>query len=157
MQDRTLKTILPGMPIKTRSEPRLRGAEAAWRTARAVAGVFSLAVSLVMLAGHLNASAIDPLKSPDLKELKEKLRLNPSGEPTKTGIRALDLELRARYFRQLSRSASGAYLLIGGVVVFLIAATQCARYRKQQPMPKPRSGATDPTNAAKVDRWAVSA
>lgn len=145
------------MPTKTRSEPRPRGAEAAWRTVRAVAGIFSLAVSLVMLAGHLNASAIDPLKSPDLKELKEKLRLNPSDEPTKRGIRALDLELRARYFRQLSRSASGAYLLIGGVVVFLIAAAQCARYRKQPPMPKPSSGATDPAKAAKIARWAVSA
>ena len=157
MQNRPLKTILPGMPFKTTRRLRT-GAEAAWWMTSIIAGVFSLAVGLMMLFGHLSSDAIDPLKSPSLKALKEKLRLDPANEPMKQQIRQSDLELRARYFRQLSQAASGAYVLLGGVFVFIIAATQCARYQKQPPEPKAKTGAaTDASHAAKIARWSVSA
>jgi outer membrane protein assembly factor BamB len=134
-----------------------RGPEAAWRKVRGIAGLFALAVALVMLFGHLGADAIDPLKSPDLKALKDKLRLNPTDEQTKDQIRRLDLQLRARYFRQLAHSASGVYLLLGGVTVFIIAATRCAAYRKQLPMPGARTISVNPLSNASLARWSVSA
>jgi outer membrane protein assembly factor BamB len=157
MQNRPLKTILPGMPFNT-ARRATTVAEAAWRTISVIAGIFALLVSLVMLVGHLGSDAIDPLKSPDLKAFKEKLRLDPASEQIKQQIRQMDLQLRRRYFRQLSQTSSGAYLLLGGVVVFIVASAQCARYRKQPPMPKPRTGAAaDISHAAKIARWSVSA
>ena len=124
---------------------------------RTVAAVFSLIVAFAMLVGHLSADAIDPLKSPELKSLKEKLRLNPADEQLKQQIRQLDLQMRSRYFRQLSQSSSGVYLLLAGVAVFLVAAGQCARYRKQPPMPQPKPSGEDPANTAKLARWSVGA
>src|SRR5579871_4147218 len=118
MHFRSLKTILPGMSFSdTKTWPR--GAETGWRMARIIAAVFSLAVALVMLFGQLGSKAIDPLNSPEVKTLKEKLRQNPADEPLKQQIRTLDLRLRARYFRRLSQNSSGVYLLLGGVAVFL--------------------------------------
>ncbi len=145
------------MPAAVPKRRRVHGAEAAWRTARGIAGGFSLLVALVMLVGHLSADALDPLKSPDLRGLKEQLRLNPADEQAKQRIRELDLQLRARYFRQISQSGSGVYLLLGGVAVFIFTATRCARYRTQPPMPKPRTRADDePAQVAKLARWSVS-
>src|SRR5581483_8358203 len=157
MQNRPLKTILPGVSFASHKAPPIGSAAAAWRKVRGIAGVFTLVVSVVMLFGHLTTTAIDPLKSPELRVLKEKLRLNPADEQTKQQIRQLDLQLRGQYFRQLSRSASGVYLLLGGVAVFIIAATRCAAYRKQPPMPQARTVSPDPLAGAKAARWSVSA
>src|SRR5947209_3779404 len=121
MQNRPSKMILPGMSFPQRTAPRACGPELAWRRVRAISGLFTLLVALVMLVGHLSTDAIDPLKSPDLKALKEKLRANPVDEQTKIEIRRLDLQLRARYFRQLSQSSYGVYLLLAGAGVFLFA------------------------------------
>ena len=145
------------MPFGRSKAPPAVGLEATWRKVRWVAGVFTLTVALVMLFGHVGADAIDPLKSPELQALKEKLRLNPADEPTKQQIRQLDLQLRARYFRQLSHSASGVYLLLGGVAVFIISAGRCAAYRKQPPMPAAARVPSDPLSSARVARLSVSA
>jgi len=62
---------------------------AAW-----VGGVFAVLMGVTLLAGYVRAKADDPLKSPQLREYKEKLRLNPTDEQTKQRIRQLDLQLR---------------------------------------------------------------
>ena len=129
-----------------------------WRLAAWMAGVFSVLVGLTMIYGRLTVRAEDPLKSPQLKEYKEKLRLNPTDEQTKQRIRQLDLQLRQRYFRQLSQMGSGVYLLLGGVIVLVLAVKQAARYQRQLPMPKPRSDIADQsTRSATRARWSVAA
>jgi outer membrane protein assembly factor BamB len=141
--------------------PRHIGALAArrnWRMTAWVAGVFSVLVGLTMILGRLSIRAEDPLKSPQLKEYKEKLRLNPTDEQIKQRVRQLDLQLRQRYFRQLSRMGSGVYLLLGGVVVFVLAIKQGARCQRQLPMPQPKPDASDQaTRSAARARWSVAA
>ena len=129
-----------------------------WRLAAWVAGVFSVLVGLTMLCGRLSVRAEDPLKSPELKELKEKLRLNPMDDQLKKQIQVLDLRLRDRYFRQLSQMESGVYLLLGGVVVFAFAVKRGALAGRRLPMPKPRADAPEQSmqSAAKA-RWSVAA
>ena len=129
-----------------------------WRLTAWVAGVFSVLVGLTMLYGRLSIRAEDPLKSPQLREYKEKLRLSPADEQLKQRIRELDLQLRQRYFRQLSQMESGVYLLLGGVVVFVLAVKQGARCQRQLPMPKPRPDAPDQSaRSAARARWSVAA
>ena len=130
----------------------------AWRLAAWIAGVFSALVGLTMLVGHLSARADDPLKSPRLKEYKEQLRTKPADEPLKQQIRQLDLQLRQRYFRQLSQRGSGVRLLLGGVAVFVLAVMQNARGAKQLPMPKPKpDDAGQVARSTALARWSVAA
>jgi outer membrane protein assembly factor BamB len=129
-----------------------------WWVAAWVAGVFSVLVGATMIFGRLSIRAEDPLKSPQLAELKEKLRLSPADEQIKQRVRQLDLQLRQRYFRQLSRMDSGVYLLLGGVAVFLLAVKQGARCQKQLPMPQPRPDVPEQsTRSATRARWSVAA
>jgi outer membrane protein assembly factor BamB len=129
----------------------------AWRLTAWVAGLFSLTVGVAMIAGHFGTRAEDPLKSPQLREYKENLRLSPRDEQMKERIRALDLQLRQRYFGQLSRTASGVYLLLGGVAAFIFATSQAARYQRSLPLPGLKT--EDPGKAARAaaaTRWAVA-
>ncbi len=110
-----------------------------------------------MLVVHLTTPAIDPLKSPDLKALKTRLRENPMDEGTKQAIRALDLQHRKIYFRQLSRTQSGVYLLLGGTAVFIIAVSQVSSLRKKPPMPQPDPEAVEKAiRASTRSRWFVA-
>ncbi len=134
------------------------GAPSAWRLTAWVAGVFSALVGLTMLFGHLSAQADDPLNSPRLKELKEKLRANPADDPAKQNIRQLDLELRQRYFRHVSQMGTGVYLLLGGLVVFVLAVTRRAGSQPHLPLPQPEpDGVKRAARAAALARWAVAA
>ena len=127
-----------------------------WRLTAWIAGVFALLVGLSMFFGRLSVRAEDPLKSPQLKDYKEKLRLNPADEQLKQRIRQLDLQLRGRYFRQLSQIDSGIYLLLGGVALFVFAVKQGARAR-QLPMPKARPDALEQSVlSATRARWSVA-
>ncbi len=129
-----------------------------WRMTAWIAGVFSVLVGLTMIFGRLSIRAEDPLKSPQLKEYKEKLRLNPPDEQIKQRIRNLDLQLRQRYFRQLSQMESGVYLLLGGVAVFVLAIKQSARGQRQLPMPQPKPDSSDQgARSAARARWSVAA
>jgi outer membrane protein assembly factor BamB len=128
-----------------------------WQLTAWVAGAFSLVLGVAMIMGHLGTRAEDPLKSPLLREYKEKLRLNPADEQMKQRIRTLDLQLRQKYFSQLSHRESGVYLLLGGVVVFVLAATQARRCERR--LPAPQAKLEDPERAARVAataRWSVA-
>jgi outer membrane protein assembly factor BamB len=123
-----------------------------------IAGAFVVLMGLTMLAGHVGVKAEDPLKSPQLGELKAKLRLSPADEQIKRQVRELDLQLRQRYFRQLSRLRSGVWLMLGGVAVFIVGVTQAARRQNQPPMPQPNPEAAERAARAKSRaRWLVAA
>lgn len=123
-----------------------------WELAAWVSGAFTVLVGVIMLLVHLTTPAIDPLKSPDLKALKTRLRENPMDEPTKQAIRAVDLQHRQVYFRQLSRTQSGVYLLLGGAAVLVFAFSRVHSLRKTPPMPE-----LDPEAAEKIIRAAIRA
>ena len=128
-----------------------------WRMTAWVAGVFSVLVGLTMIVGRLSIRAEDLLKSPQLQAYKEQLRLNPTDEGIKQRVRQLDLQLRQRYFRQLSQRESGVFLLLGGAVVFVLAIKQGARGRRQPPMPQPKRDASEPSaRSAARARWSVA-
>jgi outer membrane protein assembly factor BamB len=124
-----------------------------------VAAVFSVLVGVMMLLGKLQAGSHVLLESPQLKQGKEALRLNPADEQKKQSIRDIDLQLRQKQFRHLARVRSGAWLLLGGAVVFLIAMYQVARVENHRPRPKPRSDSPQEraAHAATRARWSVAA
>jgi len=129
-----------------------------WLGLMVVSGLFALALALAMLVSHFAGRTQDPWQSPQLLALKEKLLTAPKDEPLKEQIRSLDLELRGRYFHQLYLNRSGAWLLLGSTVLFLMTSAQVLCARTRLPMPQPQSGAVQqPVQSAQRSRWSVAA
>ncbi len=116
--------------------PEPRTAIGAWRATAWISGVFSGLIALTMIVGEVGYKPVQSLSSPLMAEYQATLRRNPADEQLKKSIRELDLMQRQRYFRQLSQMQSGSYLLLSGVAVFLIAASQLRHNRKPLPIPK---------------------
>lgn len=91
-----------------------------------VAVLFSLVVSVMLIANYLQLQSVDPLESPAMTTLVERLHDNPDDEALKEDIRALDLLIRKAYFTSQWQIRAGAYMLVFGVLVFILA----IRYQK---------------------------
>ena len=141
--------------------PRRQGGEAgfrAWLFAGWVAAVFALLVGVNLVMEQVRAKSNDPFKSPELRALKEQLRLKPTDKQLKQTIRELDLRLRTRYFHHLSQMNTGVWLLLGGTAAAVFAARQAGACRKRLPMPGPKSEEADKAaRFATTARWAVGA
>ncbi|WP_372772451.1 PQQ-binding-like beta-propeller repeat protein [Mangrovibacterium sp.] len=88
----------------------------AWASA-----IFSLIVSVMLIANFIQLKSIDPLESPALKALVEQLHQNPNDEVLKENIRALDLLIRKAYFTSQWQIRTGSWMLILGVLILVLA------------------------------------
>ena len=137
------------------SPPSNGGYQLAVRAA-AVAGVFSIVVCALLLADYVRREAKDPSEDQAYQALKAAVALQPDNEALKSQFRELDLHLRAEYFRQRRFATVGTWLLLGGVIVFLIAAKSAGTLRRKLPMPEPQATAVDvETPNMQFARWAV--
>lgn len=138
-------------------QPTGGAARHAWKQIVWVAGVFVVLLGLGMLVSHWRITNNDPLKSPQLKEAKARLQLNPADEPLKQQIRVLDLQLRQSHLRHRARMQWGGWMLLGGVAVFLVAATRASASQRQFPPLEPRPEAASQAGGASANaRWAVA-
>jgi outer membrane protein assembly factor BamB len=101
----------------------------AMRTA-VVAGLFSVIVCALLLSNHFRTSFSGPLESDELVRLKILLLENTKDENLKNRIRELDSHLRNEYFQRQNYSRWGSYLLMSGIIIFLISAAKASGYRK---------------------------
>ena len=118
-----------------------------------IAGVFSAIVCILLIHNYAQGKVTDPLASRQMADLKAQLFREPGNDAIKQQIRSLDLKLRKEYFRRREFSRRGAYLLTGGVALFLVAAGSASAHRRKLPMPTPDQP-QELANAAKA-RWAV--
>ncbi|MGQ7869545.1 outer membrane protein assembly factor BamB family protein [Sunxiuqinia sp. sy24] len=85
------------------------------------AALLSLIVSVMLIVNYLQLKSVNPLESPALQSLVERLHDNPNDELLKENIRSLDLMIRKAYFTSQWQIRTGAYLLIFGVLIFVLA------------------------------------
>jgi len=138
------------------SEPTKAWYQAAVGTT-VVAGVFSLIICALLVSNYFQSKVSDPLDSKELGELKATLLRKPKDDSIKEQIRTQDLQLRKEYFRRRKFSARGSYLLLGGIVVFLIGIKSAAVYRKKLPMPQAKSDEQgQEARTAMMARWSVA-
>jgi outer membrane protein assembly factor BamB len=104
------------------------------RRVAVVSFVFCLVLSAFLVANHLAGKAADPIQSPKLTALKAELVKQPKNDALKKEIRALDLDLRRKLDRHLALETTGAWMLAGGLVVFLVS-IKTAVFRKKLPRP----------------------
>lgn len=124
--------------------------------AAAVAGVFCIVVCALLVADYVRREAKDPSEDEAYQALKSAVALQPDNEELKSRFREFDLRLRAEYFRQRRFAAVGTWLLLGGLVVFLVAAKSASTLRRKLPRPEPQSISVDlETPDMQFARWAV--
>lgn len=121
-----------------------------------VAGVFSLLMAALLVINFIQFTRSDPLNSPALVGLMEKMNKTPDDQALREQIRSLDLLARRAYFTSQNQLRTGAWLLLGGVVVFLIAAKLAGAGRTAAPKRPGCLGVDDPfVNAASARRTLI--
>jgi len=91
------------------------------RNVAVVAGIFCVAVALLLLLNYWQVSKYDPLESKAMEVLVQRLSENPNDDALKNDIRNLDLLARKAYFTSRWQVKTGSYLLLFGAVVFALA------------------------------------
>lgn len=128
------RPILPEAPAE---RDRYADRHRLFRRMANVSAVFSLIVIFLLALNHARIQWDDPLDSERLKTLIAQLEKNPKDEGIKKEIRELDQALRAEYFRRQGMAVKGAWLLFGGVAIFILSLYMASRYRPVPPSPAP--------------------
>src|SRR5512137_2105623 len=87
------------------------------RNVAVVAGIFCVAVALVLFLNYLQISKRDPLENEALKTLVQRLAENPQDDALKNDIRNLDLLARKAWFNSKWQIKTGTLMLLAGAVV----------------------------------------
>jgi len=101
-----------------------------------VGGAFSIIVLSLLLVNYVQRTVFDERRVNLLDSLKLEARGQADNEQLIERIRQLDLKVRQDRIRRLAFSHTGAYLLVGGVVVFLAGAMWAASLKKEVHVPE---------------------
>jgi len=151
----------PGMDEPTDKARQVKAKESWYQAAvgtAIVAGFFSLFVLTVMVTSYVRSLRLDPGKSARMDQLRAALSDDRANEGLKDEIRALDLRLRKASFGATRLLNRGAWLLLGGLVVFVAAVKALVVLRRKLPMPQAAlAGAGHGVRAAMEARRAIAA
>ncbi len=122
----------------------------------ALAGVFVLCITTLLVATWIQLTVNDPLDSPALLALKESYGKGGDTDPAiLDGIRALDLQARRAYFTNQAQMRLGSYLAFGGVLVLLLALKCAGALSPRVPMPSKCPGGDQAWHDARWARRAI--
>ncbi len=152
----TSNTVLPPTNHQTAFSRKDAWARVAIQTA-IVAAVFVAVAGALLAWDYSRRLAKDPLESDQFKALKADLAAQPQDENLKAQVRDLDRLLRSQYFAQRGFASAGAWVLLGGMVVFLIALRTAATLRRRLPQPEVHPMPADPEGrSTRAARWAIA-
>ncbi len=127
-----------------------------WLGVACVVGLFMLAVGVVMIRQHALLHATGPVDSLELKALRERLVDEPLDEPLKEQIRLTDRRLRETFLQRQRTLSTGAYLLLFGGIVGVLALKRHAHLHKRAVTPGTVAlNAIDQPLQRDRARWAV--
>ncbi|MFC2151728.1 PQQ-binding-like beta-propeller repeat protein [Bacteroidota bacterium] len=92
-----------------------------WKGVAIVAAIFSFIICFLIIANYFQINRIDPVNTELINTLVERLSQNPNDEALRAEIRELDLLARKAYFTNQWQIRTGGYLLLIGVILFVIA------------------------------------
>ena len=126
-------------------------------TTAVLSGVFSVVVLTFLLLNYGRSKMVGTPEETKLTELRSELRNKPDDQQLLSQIRQFDLEFRVQHIRALDRALKGGYLLLGGVVVFIISLRFAIEFKKKPPAPHPGADQfKEQLINAKFARWAVT-
>jgi len=85
-----------------------------------ICGVFAAIICILVIVNYIQLKRIDPLNTPVMASLQERLKQNPGDDSLRTEIRELDLLARKAFFTSQWQVRMGGYLLLGSVLIIVI-------------------------------------
>ena len=123
-----------------------------------VSGALVLIVCAFLATAHIRTMTLDFHKSEELAALRAEL-LKASDPAAATALKqkidARDFELREDFFRRESLAKTGGYLLVGGLLVFIVAANRVVAWRKRRPIRRTPIEPDAEGRAVRRASWAV--
>lgn len=92
-----------------------------WNGIAIIAAAFSFIICFLIIANYFQINRLDPVNTKIINTLVERLSQNPNDDALRQEIRELDLLARKAYFTNQWQIRTGGYLLLIGVIIFIIA------------------------------------
>lgn len=122
-----------------------------------LSAVFSIVVCSFMLMNYGRSKMVGTADETAMVDLKSEIRNRPDDEQQLSRIRQFDLSLRQQRLRALDRARKGSYLLLSGIVVFIISLRFAIEFKKKPPAPQPGADQLkEQVGNAKYARWVVT-
>jgi outer membrane protein assembly factor BamB len=127
------------------------------RRLAAVSAVFIVIVSLLMATNRYLLRTLDPLATPALKALSERLERDAENVEFRQQVRELNWLARRAFFVRQWQLETGAILLVVAGVVFVLSLQLMASGRRPAPAPQPGGpGGENPWRAAARARRVIA-
>ena len=121
-----------------------------------ISGIFSLIVCTFLLMNLGRSRMVGTPNEAKLVDLRTEIRNDPNNEQLLSRMREFDAENRRQRLRALDISHKGSYLLLAGLVVFMISLRIAVEFKKRQPAPQPKPDQLkEQTRNAKFSRWTM--
>jgi outer membrane protein assembly factor BamB len=85
-----------------------------------IAGGFALIVAMTMIFSLVQLKTVNPLDNPVLVSVKDQFDKDPANAAKAEQVRAMDLMARKAYFSSRWQVETGSYLLLGGIIIFIL-------------------------------------
>jgi len=99
-----------------------------------ISGGFALIIAMTMIFSLVQLKIVNPLDNPVLLSVKEQYDKDPSSAAKAEQVRAMDLMARKAYFSSRWQVETGSYLLIAGVIIFIICQRLITEKEKLNPV-----------------------
>ena len=121
-----------------------------------LSAVFCIVVCAFILMNYGRSKMVGTPEEKVLADLRLEIRSKPDDEQLLSRIRQFDLQVRQQRIRAVDRSHKGSYLLLSGVLVFIISLRFAIAFKKKPPTPQPGADQlNEQVGNAKFARWAV--
>lgn len=85
-----------------------------------ISGVVAFILCILIIANYIQVKRVDPLNTPAMTVMLERLKSNPGDDALRTEIRELDLLSRKAFFTSQWQIRSGGYILLVSLLIVII-------------------------------------
>ncbi|TSA30056.1 MAG: hypothetical protein D4R67_01115 [Bacteroidetes bacterium] len=100
-----------------------------------ISGIVAFILCILIIANYIQVKRIDPLNTPAMTVLLDRLKSNPGDDALRTEIRELDLLSRKAFFTSWWQIRTGGYILLACVLVIVICLKWIELIRPKIPPP----------------------